>query len=128
MTGKSTYEPPRFDGFEISNYNGKLTGTFEMDEAEASQLRLDRVAVFVIAARLNKAVVENTKEGDVNRTNTFVVSELRMVTGELRDQAITFLADESQGAMDFGVDDEDDDDLEALEESLITTEEEPALT
>lgn len=99
----------RFDGFEVNVYEGKLTGGFEMDDGQAEKLSLDRIAVFVVAARLGKAQVEATKDGDVKRTNTFVVSELQILEGELRDQAIQYLAMPNQGILEFGVDDEDEE-------------------
>jgi hypothetical protein len=99
----------RFDGFEVNVYEGKLTGGFELDELQAAKLNLDRIAVFVVAARLGKAQVEAMKDGDVKRTNTFVVSELQILEGELRDQAIQYLAMPNQGILEFDLDDEDDD-------------------
>lgn len=102
----------RFDGFEVNVYEGSLTGKFELEDAQAEKLSLDRIAVFVVAARLGKASVEATKDGDVKRTNTFVVSELQILEGELRDQAIQYLAMPSQGVLEFGVDDDEDDDEE----------------
>lgn len=111
----------RFDGFEVNVFEGKLTGGFEMDELQANKLSLDRIAVFVVAARLGKASVEATKEGDVKRTNTFVVSELQILEGELRDQAIQYLAMPNQGVMEFGVDEDEDDMDDELEEMVNQT-------
>ena len=110
------FQQQRFDGMEVNIYEGKLTGTFELDDVKASAMNLDRVVVFIVAARLGKAQVEPTKDGDIKRTNTFVVSELEILEGELRNQAIQYLADPSQGVLDFGV--EDDDEIEA---ELVTT-------
>jgi hypothetical protein len=104
----------RFDGFEVNVYEGKLTGGFEMDDVQAEKLSLDRIAVFVVAARLGKAQIEATKDGDVKRTNTFVVSELQILEGDLRDQAIQYLAMPNQGVLEFGVEDEEDEELEEL--------------
>lgn len=100
----------RFDGFEVNLFEGRLQGGFELDELQSGKLNLDRIAVFVVAARLGKASVEATKDGDVKRTNTFIVSELQILEGELRDQAIQYLAMPNQGVMDFGVEELDDDD------------------
>jgi hypothetical protein len=104
-----TYQQ-RFDGMEINVYEGKLTGSFELEDVQATNMNLDRVVVFVVAARLGKAQVEPTKDGDIKRTNTFVVSELQILEGELRDQAIQYLAMPNQGVLDFGV--EEDEELE----------------
>jgi hypothetical protein len=104
----------RFDGYEVNVYEGSLSGKFELDDAQAEKLSLDRIAVFVVAARLGKASVEATKDGDVKRTNSFVVSELQILEGELRDQAIQYLAMPNQGVLEFGVEDDEDDELEEM--------------
>lgn len=104
----------RFDGYEVNVYEGSLSGKFELEDAQAEKLSLDRIAVFVVAARLGKASVEATKDGDVKRTNSFVVSELQILEGELRDQAIQYLAMPNQGVLDFGVDEDEDDDEELV--------------
>jgi hypothetical protein len=107
----------KFDGMEVNVYEGKLTGAFELDDIKAAGMNLDRVVVFVVAARLGKAQVEPTKDGDIKRTNTFVVSELQILEGELRDQAIQYLAMPDQGVLDFGV--EEDEELDEAE--LVST-------
>lgn len=103
----------RFDGFDVNVFEGKVSGKFEMDDVQAGKLGLDRVVIFVCAARLGKAQVETTGEGDIKRTNTFAVSDVRMLEGEMREQAIRFLADPLQETLDFDLDD-DEDDLEPV--------------
>lgn len=110
----------RFDGFDVSLHGAKFTGTFDLDEEDAKGLSLDRVVVFLVAARLGRAQVETTKEGDVKRTNTFVVNEVGMLEGDLREQAIQYLAFPDQGVLDFSIPD-DEVDLDAAVEAKASS-------
>lgn len=103
----------KFDGFDVSVHEATFTGKFDLDDEESESIRLDRVVVFVVAARVGKVLHAADKDGEIKRTNTFVVSEAQMLQGELRDQAIQFLAYPTQGTLDFDVEEEDDDEPHA---------------
>lgn len=100
----------KFDGFDVSVHEATFTGKFDLDEEESESIKLDRVVVFLVAARVGKVLHAADKDGEIKRTNTFVVSEAQMLQGELRDQAIQFLAYPTQGSLDFDVEPEDEDD------------------
>lgn len=64
----------RFDGFEITLYEGKFQGSFDMDEALAEDLRFDDSVTFIVTGRIGGVQLAETKLGDLKRVNTFQVA------------------------------------------------------
>lgn len=64
----------RFDGFEITLYEGKFQGSFDMDEGLAEDLRFDDSVTFIVTGRIGGVQLAETKLGDLKRVNTFQVA------------------------------------------------------
>lgn len=64
----------RFDGFEITLYEGKFQGSFDMDEDLAEDLRFDDTVTFIVTGRIGGVQLGDTKLGDLKRINTFQVA------------------------------------------------------
>lgn len=64
----------RFDGFEITLYEGKFQGAFDMDEDLAEDLRFDDTVTFIVTGRIGGVQMGETKLGDLKRINTFQVA------------------------------------------------------
>jgi hypothetical protein len=67
-------EQGRFDGFPIALYEGKFTGTFDLDEQMGENLVFDEVATWIVTTRCSGASFSDTKLGDIKRVNTFQVT------------------------------------------------------
>jgi hypothetical protein len=91
----------RFDGFQVTVYEGRFNGGFDITEEEAHLAGLDGLAIFVVAARVGRAQFETLKSGDLRRRNVYLVTDARLLTDKLRDQAINYLAFFGEGALDF---------------------------
>lgn len=64
----------RFDGFEVTLYEGKFAGTFDMEETLAEDLRFDDTVTFVVTGRISGVSLGETKLGDLKRINSFQVA------------------------------------------------------
>lgn len=64
----------RFDGFDVTVFEGNFAGTFDLDATFAEDLRFDDVVTFVVTGRIGGVKIGDTKLGDMKRTNTFQVT------------------------------------------------------
>jgi hypothetical protein len=91
-----------FDGMDVDSHQARFTGTFDLDEEDTSSVGLDRVAFFVVAVRVEGAVFRTTDDAEVKRINVLKVQDARLASGDMRDEAVQWLAGKAgQSVMDF---------------------------
>lgn len=72
------------DDIPVTEYDGKFSGSFELDVEKAASMAYDDTVYFVVTTVLDKYAFTPTKYGDLKRTNTFKVDSVRVVkTDEL---------------------------------------------
>ncbi len=69
------------DGYAVEKYDGRFSGTFDMDEAHGKQVAFDDVVTFVVVAEVASPKFSQNKAGEVKRTNSFKVTNVRIVNG-----------------------------------------------
>lgn len=69
------------DGYAVELYDGRFSGTFEMDEAHGKQVAFDDVVTFVVVAEVASPKFSQNKAGEVKRTNSFKVTNVKIVNG-----------------------------------------------
>ena len=72
----------RFDGIPVVQYEGKFTGSFDIDEDVAVDISYDDVVTFVVTARSGKASIDATKFGDMKRSTAFNVVHTAVLDAE----------------------------------------------
>lgn len=118
----------RFDGFAVTVYDGKFAGGFDIGEDMGQELAMDDIVTFIVTGRVAKVAFDETKTGDIKRTNVFQVTSstaldptlattvLNTVAPDLPDQKI---APQMPGQR--SIDDELDDELDDDVPELVTT-------
>lgn len=82
----------RLDGHEVSHWQARFGGSFDIDEDTAEALNLDRRAVMIVSSKADGAdfkIIEET--GEVRRKNVLKVEDCIVLDGDLREQAIMHL-------------------------------------
>lgn len=69
-----------FDGFAVTQYDGKFSGSFDLEDADARSISLDDMVTLVVVGRVSGASHSETKVGDIKRTNVFKVSDVRLLS------------------------------------------------
>ena len=69
-----------FDGFPVELYDGRFQGRFEIDDEVGARIQYDDVVTFVVTATAHRVEVAATKDGDLKRTNTFVIDGVKVLT------------------------------------------------
>lgn len=64
------------DDVPVTEYDGKLSGTFELDHEKAAKMGYDDIVYFVVTARLDSYSFKPTKFGDLKRVNTFKIDSV----------------------------------------------------
>lgn len=108
----------QFDGYPVTLYDGRFSGTFELPESVGADLEYDEVITFLVTANVGKAVLDATRLGDLKRTNTLkVTSAVPVAPGKLNSvfDVINYGESSDMGVVPSGGL-EDDDLLEAVEE------------
>lgn len=72
----------KFDGYPIELYDGRFSGTFELDEEVGEAIKYEQVVSFLVVANASKAAISTNKDGDLKRTNTFAVQQVKLVSNE----------------------------------------------
>lgn len=67
------------DDIPVTEYDGKFSGTFELDVERAKNMGYDDTVYFVVTTRLDSYSFKPTKYGDLKRVNTFKVDHVRAV-------------------------------------------------
>lgn len=90
----------RIDGLTVEEYKLRVSGTMEIEESVAALLRLDGRVVFIGVGRTGEASFKaNEEEGNAVRKDVITVESLLPLTGEAREQAISFMRDPAQNVM-----------------------------
>lgn len=71
----------KFDGYPIELYDGRFSGTFDMDEQSGEGIKHEQNVAFVVVAHADKAAISTNKDGEVKRTNTFKVQQVKVISG-----------------------------------------------
>lgn len=74
-----------FDGLPIDNWQGRMTGTFELEEDEVRASLLDTVQVAVVVVKSRNVKVDASEKGEVTATRWYKVTDFRVVDPELRE-------------------------------------------
>jgi hypothetical protein len=82
----------QIDGHEIEQWQGRFTKTFDIDRDNLEQMRLDKVVLWVVATRAGDSNFKVLDSGEVRKVTVYKVEDAAPLSGELRDQAMTFLA------------------------------------
>jgi hypothetical protein len=92
----------RADGIAVTKWGVRFTGTHDLETEDAERMALDKVIIFMCAARAGKYEVQVLDDGEVKRKNVATVSDFMILQGELRERAISALANGSDhGLMIF---------------------------
>lgn len=76
------------DGIPVEKVKGRLAGTIELEEEDIRRSGLDDVGVAVVVYRVKTPTFKVNRHGELERTNVYGVSELRLLDDELRDEMI----------------------------------------
>lgn len=102
------------DGKPVEVYDGKFTGTFEMDEFDGASMCSDELVTFIVTARVDMPVYGRVrKTGQAKRTNKLKLESAILVDAE----KAKYMYDNMNVAV-FGVNDgliESSDDSEDVE-------------
>lgn len=84
-----------FDGHTVEHRQARVSGGFDLTDAEAERLGLDRMGIVVMAVYVGGANVKILPNGDVRRVDMLSVSEAKVLTGTEYDQAREWLMEDS---------------------------------
>lgn len=70
------------DSTSVTQYAGVFSGTFDVEDSDAGDLRYDREVTLVVTARVRAPRFKETKEGDLVRVNVLGVREVAVVKDE----------------------------------------------
>lgn len=73
-----------FDGFAVSNYDGKFVGGFDLED----EVNYDDVVTFVVTARVDGASFKAMKNGEIKRTNHFSVTSVNALDREMGEKIL----------------------------------------
>lgn len=77
----------RFDGFPVTIYEGRFSGSFEIPEELGAKLEFDDVVSFVVTCTVGKATIDSTRLGDLKRTNAMSVQNVAPASQKAVDEA-----------------------------------------
>lgn len=77
----------RFDGFPVTLYEGRFSGSFEIPEELGAKLEFDDVVSFVVTCTVGKATIDSTKLGDLKRINAMSVQNVAPASQKAVDEA-----------------------------------------
>lgn len=70
------------DGFNVDEYQGTFTGTFEVRGSDARYLAYDDEVMLVVRARVKPPRLKETKGGDIIRVNVLAIKEAGVVRSD----------------------------------------------
>lgn len=76
------------DGIAIERWQGRMSGTFELDDDEINASPLDGISVAVVVVKTRATKVDVTTKGDTVATRWYGVTDFRIVDDELREALI----------------------------------------
>lgn len=71
----------KFDGLPVEFFDGRFSGSFDIDESIGKEIGYDDVVCFVVVGTANKAGISQNKAGELKRTNVFKVTNAKVVNG-----------------------------------------------
>lgn len=81
-----------FDGFPVDHYQGRMSGTFDIDQADGEQyVKYGHSVVLMVLAKVGPANLSEDKNGDMRRLNTLTVDAVRFVSPEQQSDLMTEL-------------------------------------
>lgn len=98
----------RFDGYVVTLYDGRFSGTFELPENVGAGLEYDEVVTFVVTATVGKATIDSTRLGDLRRTNTMKVLSAVPVPYSEVNNVLDFASGNVEKESGFVFEDEDE--------------------
>lgn len=90
-----------FDGMHIDEWGGRFSGSFDLEEEQASRHSVDDVVVMIVRAQIKGANVKTTPQGDVKRLHIFGVEDARFPSNKLWRQCMTELRPDRQGKLEL---------------------------
>ena len=101
MTRYKTQE--MFDGIAIQHHRARYAGTVDLTDNDLAELHLDGLTVMVVAVRVTDAGVKVLADSGEARLNYVLgVQYAAPLTGEMREQALSYLRDQA-GEIHFPV-------------------------
>lgn len=76
----------RFDGFPVTLYEGRFSGSFDIPADLGAGLEYDDVVTFCVTVNVGKATIDATKLGDLKRTNALPVQHVVPISKERADE------------------------------------------
>lgn len=93
----------QYDGLSVDKYEARFTGPFELTDGEAEKCGLDRIVVFVVMGRVDSKMPKVMDTGDLNLKHVVKVTDVVLLEGDLREDALTFIAHGGDGRLDMSV-------------------------
>lgn len=91
----------QIQGHQIDKVKGRFTGT--IDEVDDEIFKFDRMVVMLVVARTSVGSIDPKDDGEIHAVMKIKVSDMQALEGDLRDQAIAYLAHGAdQGILHFG--------------------------
>ena len=69
----------QFDGYPVTVYNARFSGTIDLPDESGATLEYDDVIVMVVTATVGKSTIDATRSGDLRRTNIMKVTDAVVV-------------------------------------------------
>lgn len=98
----------RFDGFPVDKYAARFSGAFDLTPDEGDRLKYGETVVFVGVAVVGPATFNETRGGDISRTNVLKPREVVLVPAEAAEELLISLGVPAQLSLDRASDRPDD--------------------
>lgn len=90
----------KFDGFPVDKYSARLSGAFDLSPDEGDRLRYGETVVFVGVATVGPATFNETRGGDIARTNVLKPREVVLVPADRVQDVLIELGIPTQLSLD----------------------------
>lgn len=92
-----------YDGIPVTSYQGRFTGSFEVDGRNNDLVKLGKVCVWVVVARSGESQTKEIADGEEAQRKVVQKVEAAIpLQGDLRDEAIVWLShDGERGSIGF---------------------------
>jgi len=90
----------KFDGFTVDKYSARLSGAFDLTPDEGDRLRYGETVVFVGVATVGPATFNETRGGDIARTNVLKPREVVLVPADRVQDVLVELGIPTQLTLD----------------------------
>lgn len=86
----------QFDGYPVTVYNARFSGTIDLPDESGASLEYDDVIVMVVTATVGKSTIDATRSGDLRRTNVMKVTDAVVVPYSQVNDVRDLLSDHPQ--------------------------------